>query len=60
MNSFLYKLFKIKSKVEFGLMKGREVSESKMHGNSISYSSKDYNKTEEGSYKEGEKDGRKE
>ena len=52
-----YKLFKKKSKVDYGIMKNRVVMESLLNGTSISYSSKDYKKTEEGNYKEGLKDG---
>ncbi len=52
-----YKLFKEKSKVNYGIMKGREHTDSKKDGPSISYSSKDFKKTEEGNFKEGEKDG---
>ena len=52
-----YKLFKKKSQVDYGIMKDRVVMENKLHGPSISYSSKDYKKTEEGNYKEGLKDG---
>lgn len=52
-----YKLFKKKSKVDYGFMKNRVVMESKLHGHSVSYSSKDFKMTEEGDYKEGLKDG---
>ena len=51
-----YKLFKKKSKIE-SLIKGHETMESKLNGLSISYSAKDYRKTEEGNYKEGVKHG---
>ena len=53
-----YKLFKVKSKLEHdGFMKDHVVYESKLHGPSQSYSSEDFRLTEEGEYKEGEKDG---
>ena len=52
-----YKLFKKKSKMDYGIMKDHVVMESKLHGESISYSAKDFRKTEEGDYKEGLKDG---
>ena len=52
-----YKLFKKKSKVDYGLMKNRVVLESKKHGKAISYSDKDFRPTEEGEYNEGVKDG---
>ena len=52
-----YKLFKKKSKVDYGIMKNRERVESKRNGEFISYSDKDFKKTEEGNYKNGEKDG---
>jgi antitoxin component YwqK of YwqJK toxin-antitoxin module len=38
-------------------MKDHERVDSKKNGHSISYSSKDFKKTEEGDYKEGQKDG---
>ena len=52
-----YKLFKEKSKVNYGIMKDRTVMESLEHGHFASYSSKDFQLTEEGEYKEGKKDG---
>lgn len=52
-----YKIFKDKSKVDYGIMKDRIHLDSKKDGLSISYSSKDFAKTEEGSFKEGQKDG---
>jgi len=52
-----YKLFKEKSKVEYGIMKDRVRSDSKKDGHAVSFSMKDYRKTEEGDYKEGEKHG---
>ena len=54
---FTYKLFKKKSSVNYGPMKDMVVMESKLHGHSISYSAKDFKMTEEGNYREGEKDG---
>ena len=52
-----YKIFKEKSKIEDDIMKNRVRLDSKKDGLSSSYSSKDFKKTEEGSYKEGQKDG---
>jgi uncharacterized protein len=52
-----YKVIKHKSKVKYGPMKGRVSYESVKHGQSISYSSKDFKKTEEGNFKNGLKDG---
>ena len=52
-----YKLLKEKTKMDYALFKGRVTYESKKHGHAESYSAKDYKKTEEGAYKEGEKDG---
>lgn len=52
-----YKLFKEKSKMEDVIMKSRVYLDSKLDGPFVSYSNKDYNKTEEGNYKEGQKDG---
>jgi len=52
-----YKLFKKKSKMDYSFMKDRVVLESIQHGPSISYSAKDFKKTEEGNYKDGVKDG---
>ena len=43
--------------MEYGFMKGHSVKESIKHGNSITYSNKDFKKTEEGNYKNGHKDG---
>ena len=56
--SSTYKLFKLKSKRNYGFTKDRTVLESKMHGAYVSYSGKDYGKTEEGGYKKGLKDGK--
>jgi len=52
-----YKLIKKKSKMDYSIMKGHTVLESIQHGPSISYSAKDFRKTEEGNYKDGLKDG---
>ncbi|MBL4862400.1 MAG: hypothetical protein JKY09_05215 [Crocinitomicaceae bacterium] len=52
-----YKLFKKKTKMDYGIMKDHVVYESKEHGKSESYSAKDFRLTEEGIYKEGLKDG---
>ena len=52
-----YKIFKEKSKVDYGIMKKRVRLESREHGHSISYSDKDFKKTEEGDYRNGKKDG---
>ena len=53
-----YKLFKKKSQVNYGIMKNHVVMESKLHGHSTSYSSKDFKMTEDGSYKNGLKEGK--
>lgn len=52
-----YKIFKEKSKIDYGVMKDRVHRESLEDGVSISFSKKDYNRTEEGMYKRGKKDG---
>ena len=52
-----YKIFKEKSKIDYGIMKDRVRRESKEDGLFISFSKKDYNRTEEGLYKRGKKDG---
>jgi antitoxin component YwqK of YwqJK toxin-antitoxin module len=52
-----YKVVKEKSKVKYGFMKGREIKESVKDGHSASYSAKDFRKTEEGDFKNGNKDG---
>ncbi len=54
---FTYKILKIKSKVKYGPSKGRITYESVKDGYAVSFSSKDFKKTEEGNYKDGEKDG---
>ncbi len=54
---FSYKVTTVKSQMDYGVMKGREETESVKHGHSESYSSKDFKKTEEGNYKNGQKDG---
>lgn len=53
-----FKLFKLKSKRKYGFTKDRVVLESKIHGPYVSYSAKDYGKTEEGEYKKGLKEGK--
>mgnify|MGYP000987214449 FL=1 len=52
-----YKLFRKKSKMDYGIMKDHVVMESKLHGHSISFSQKDFRPTEEGDYNEGLKHG---
>jgi antitoxin component YwqK of YwqJK toxin-antitoxin module len=52
-----YKVKEVKSEMNYGLMKGHKVRESVQHGRSVSFSSKDFKKTEEGNYKDGKKDG---
>lgn len=52
-----YKVVKTKSKIKYGPMKGRVKLESQKTGKFTSFSSKDFKKTEEGTYKNGEKDG---
>lgn len=51
-----YKLFKKKTKMDYSIMKGHVVMESKLHGHATSYSAKDYRLTEEGDYKNGLKE----
>ncbi|MDG1147195.1 MAG: hypothetical protein P8N52_02700 [Crocinitomicaceae bacterium] len=53
-----YKLFKVKSKVNYGIMKDHVVMESKLHGQTRSYSSKDFKMTGDGNYKKGLKEGK--
>lgn len=53
-----YKLCKLNSKRNYGYTKDRTILESKMHGAYVSYSGKDFGKTEEGGYKKGLKDGK--
>lgn len=52
-----YKLFKEKSKINYGIMKNHERVDSKLDGKFIAYSDKDFKVIEEGSYKKGEKHG---
>ena len=52
-----FKVADVKSKMEYGYMKNHTVKESIKNGHSISYSKKDFKKTEEGNYKNGHKDG---
>lgn len=52
-----YKVAKIKSKVKYGPMKNKVTYASVKDGLFISYSQKDYKKTEEGTYKNDEKEG---
>ena len=52
-----YKLFKKKSKMDYSIMKDHVVLESRKEGKAISYSSKDFKKTEEGKYKNDKKHG---
>jgi uncharacterized protein len=52
-----YVVKNVKSKVEYGVMKNRVVKESVKQGRAVSFSSKDYKRTEEGKYKNGDKDG---
>lgn len=52
-----YKVFKEKSKVDYGIMKKRVRLESREHGHAVYYSDKDFKKTEEGDFKNGKKDG---
>ena len=44
--------------MDYGYMKEHKVLESVEHGKAVSYSSKDFKKTEEGTYKNGEKHGK--
>jgi len=52
-----YKIFKEKSKVNYGFMKNRVKTESRMHGKFIAYSDKDGKQMEAGTYKNGQKEG---
>ncbi len=52
-----YKIIKKKSKIKYGPMKGHFVYESVKEGAYVAFSDKDFKKTEEGSYKVGEKNG---
>ena len=52
-----YKVIKVKSKIKYGPMKGHYNYESVKNGKSVSFSAKDFKMTEEGTYKNGEKDG---
>ena len=52
-----YKVINIKSKIKYGPMQNRTNSESVQHGKFISYSQKDFQKTLEGVYKKGKKQG---
>jgi antitoxin component YwqK of YwqJK toxin-antitoxin module len=52
-----YKVITIKSKIEYGPLKDMESTESVKHGEWVSFSQKDYKRTEQGTYKNGEKDG---
>jgi antitoxin component YwqK of YwqJK toxin-antitoxin module len=52
-----YKLVKIKSKVDYGFTKDRVLYESIKEGYAASFSAKDFQLTETGNYKEGEKEG---
>lgn len=52
-----YKIIKDKSKMEDGIMKDHFVYESVKDGHWTTFSDKDFKRTEEGDYKNGEKDG---
>jgi antitoxin component YwqK of YwqJK toxin-antitoxin module len=52
-----YKVMDVKTKMDYGYMKGHTVKESIKHGHYVSYSNKDFKKVEEGQYKNGDKDG---
>lgn len=52
-----YKVVKKKSRIKYGPMKGHVTYESIKEGHAVSFSDKDFKKTEEGDYKNGEKDG---
>jgi uncharacterized protein len=56
-DSQTFKIKKTKSTLKYGSLKGRVRIESVQNGKSVSYSAKDYKKTEEGTYKNGEKHG---
>lgn len=52
-----YKVIKKKAAVDYGPMKGHVVYESVKNGKFVSFSQKDFQKTEEGGYKNDEKEG---
>lgn len=52
-----YKIIKKKSKIKYGFYKGHYIYESVKEGHATSFSSKDFKKTEEGDFKNGEKHG---
>lgn len=52
-----YKVIKDKSKIEYGYLKDYDIYISVKHGAWASFSAKDFKKTEEGSYDEGQKSG---
>ena len=52
-----FKLVKIKSQIDYGFAKDRVLYESIKDGYAASFSAKDYQLTETGTYKDGEKDG---
>ncbi|AEA43330.1 toxin-antitoxin system YwqK family antitoxin [Fluviicola taffensis] len=54
---FNYKVITKKSKIEYGPLKDFDVKESIKDGPAVSFSQKDFKKTEEGSYKNGQKHG---
>jgi len=54
---YSYKVVKTKSKIKYGPMKGRVHKESVKNGHATSFSAKDFGKTEEGDYKNGERHG---
>jgi len=53
-----YKVLEEKSKTKYGPMKNRVNRKSEKHGQSITYSQKDFSKTQEGKYKKGVKHGK--
>jgi uncharacterized protein len=54
---FNYKVITKKSKIDYGPLKDFDVKESILDGPAVSFSQKDFKKTEEGSYKNGQKHG---
>ena len=53
-----YKVITIKSTANSGFSKNRKITESVLHGKFVAYDQKDFQKSEEGTYKLGEKEGK--
>ncbi|MBU2020653.1 MAG: hypothetical protein KJ941_13490 [Bacteroidetes bacterium] len=52
-----YKVFNVKSKINYSILKDFDRVESQLHGKFIRYSQKDFQKSEEGKYKHNQKTG---